>query len=53
MTFYLIAVVAFVLGWILRGSLCARRGGCDALANDEIERLEAQVEILSLERMAR
>ena len=47
---YGLMVLAFAVGWIMRGSLCLRRGGCDALANDRIAALERTVEILELER---
>lgn len=43
-------VAAFLAGWLLRGMLCLRPGGCDAFANDTIAALEEQ---LALERMAR
>ena len=40
---YLVCAGAFALGWILRGALCLRPGGCDSHAADEIARLEARV----------
>ena len=50
---YGLMVLAFAVGWIMRGSLCLRRGGCDAVANDQIAALERQVQILELERAVR
>lgn len=42
--------LVFGAGWCLRGMLCARRGGCDALANERMAALERQIE--ALERRA-
>lgn len=49
LTWFVLAGV-FAMGWCLRGALCARRGGCDALANDRMAALERQIE--ALERVA-
>lgn len=40
---YLLLAATFAAGWCLRGSLCTRRGGCDAMANDQIATLEAEI----------
>ncbi len=50
MTMFLILAIGFALGWVFRGTLCLRRGGCDALANERMDALERQIE--SLERVA-
>ena len=46
----LVLAAGFALGWIFRGVLCTRRGGCDALANERMAALERQIE--QLERLA-
>lgn len=50
MTMFFLLAAAFSFGWILRGSLCTRRGGCDARANERMDHLERQIE--TLERLA-
>ena len=43
MTLWVMLCVAFVLGWCLRGSLCAKRGGCSQLADETINELEQRI----------
>lgn len=51
MLIYLFLCGTFALGWILRGMLCARQGGCDAAANDQVARLEARLMDLEASRL--
>lgn len=45
-----LVAVSYGLGWVLRGLLCLRRGGCEDTANERIAALEAELE---MERMVR
>lgn len=51
-TWFLLSA-AFGLGWILRGTLCLRDGGCDVAATDEIARLMLRNRELEAQAWAR